>query len=106
MDQFKNIHFIGIGGIGISALAYLSLAEGKKVTGSDGALSSLIDNLIEDGAHITIGHDADNVTDDTELVVYTEAIDQGTNPEFLRAKELGLPVLSYFEALGQVSRTN
>jgi UDP-N-acetylmuramate--alanine ligase len=105
MDNFKNIHFIGIGGIGISALAYLSLAEGKKVTGSDSISSTLIDNLIEGGAHIVIGHNADNVTDDTELVVYTEAIDQGTNPELLRAKELRIPVLSYFEALGQVSRT-
>ncbi|MBN2095969.1 UDP-N-acetylmuramate--L-alanine ligase [Candidatus Peregrinibacteria bacterium] len=105
MQDYKKIHFIGIGGIGISALAYLSLAEGKQVTGSDVAESALLDDLRKEGAAITIGHDGDLVTDDTELVVYTEAIDPLTNPEYQRAKKLGLPLLSYFQALGQVSRT-
>ena len=105
MNNYKSIHFIGIGGIGISALAYLALKEGKKVTGSDSVGSVLIDSLIEDGADITIGHSADNVSEDTELAVYTEAIDRKSNPEYLRAKELGIPAISYFEALGQISRT-
>lgn len=105
MDQYKKIHFIGIGGIGISALAYLALAEGKKVTGSDSGATALTDDLVESGAHISIGHSVDNVNEDTELVVYTEAIDTENNPEFKKAKEMGIPVLSYFEALGQVSRT-
>ncbi|MBU1017908.1 UDP-N-acetylmuramate--L-alanine ligase [Patescibacteria group bacterium] len=104
MQDYKKIHFIGIGGIGISALAYLSLAEGKRVTGSDVADSALLDDLRENGAMITIGHDGDLVTDDTELVVYTEAIDPASNPEYQKAKELGIPLLSYFQALGQVSR--
>ncbi|HEY5139577.1 MAG TPA: Mur ligase domain-containing protein, partial [Methylococcales bacterium] len=105
MEHFRKIHFIGIGGIGISSLAYLSLAEGKRVTGSDATGSALTDDLMEEGADIYIGHNADNVTDDTELAIYTEAIDQENNPEFLRAKEMGIPVLSYFEALGQIART-
>ena len=105
MKNYKKIHFIGIGGIGISALAYLSLAEGKHVTGSDIMNSDLIDDLRYTGAHISIGHDGMNVTEETELVVYTEAIDHKNNPEYKKAKEMGIPVLSYFQALGQISRT-
>ncbi len=105
MENYKKIHFIGIGGIGISALAYLALAEGKRVTGSDVASSDLIDDLRHNGAHISIGHDGKNVAEDIELVVYTEAIDHENNPEYKKAKEMGIPVLSYFQALGQVSRT-
>lgn len=105
MEHFRKIHFIGIGGIGISSLAYMALTEGKKVTGSDSGATALTDDLIENGAHISISHSADNVNEDTELVVYTEAIDIKTNPEYKKAKDMGVPVLSYFEALGQVSRT-
>ena len=105
MKKYKSIHFIGIGGIGISALAYLALAEGKHVTGSDVASSDLIDDLQHNGAHISIGHDGGNVTEETELVVYTEAIDHENNPEYKKAKEMGISVLSYFQALGQISRT-
>jgi len=105
MKQYKNIHFIGIGGIGISALAYLALEEGKKVSGSDSVASALTDDLIEKGAHMSIGHDENYVDENTELVIYTEAIDKKNNPEYLRALDLGIPTLSYFEALGQISRT-
>ncbi len=105
MEDYKKIHFIGIGGIGISALAYLSLAEGKQVTGSDVADSALLDDLHKNGATVIVGHDGDLVTEDTDLVVYTEAIDPLADPEYQKAKTLGIPLLSYFQALGQVSRT-
>jgi len=105
MQKYKKIHFIGIGGIGISALAYLSLAEGKSVTGSDSVESDLINDLKINGAHISIGHSGRNVSEDVELVVYTEAIDREENAEYMMAKKLNIPTLSYFEALGQISRT-
>ena len=105
MQNYQQVHFIGIGGIGISALAYLALEEGKKVTGSDIADSALINDLQKNGAHISIGHDNRNIIDDTELVIYSEAIDPDTNPEYLKAKSMGLPLLSYFQALGQISKT-
>lgn len=105
MQNYKKIHFIGIGGIGISSLAYLSLEEEKHITGSDSVNSDLIDDLRDSGAHVSIGHDGQNVTEDTELVIYTEAIDRENNPEYQRAKDLDIPTLSYFEALGQISRT-
>lgn len=103
MLVFDKIHFIGIGGIGISALASWALAEGKKVTGSDASDSALIADLKTQGAKISIGHFSENVGADVELVVYTEAIDSNTNPELGRAKELGIPTLSYFQALGKIS---
>lgn len=82
----------------------MSLFEGKKVTGSDSCGSALIDDLRLSGAVIFDGHKAENLDEDTELVVYTEAIDKTFNPEFLRAHELQIPVLSYFQALGEVSQ--
>ena len=105
MQDYQQIHFIGIGGIGISALAYLALNEGKNVTGSDIADSALIDDLRKNGASIHIGHDGRNLPENTELVIFSEAIDQKTNTEYLKAKSMGLPLLSYFQALGELSKT-
>ena len=105
MKDCRQIHFIGIGGIGISALAYLALDEGKKVTGSDIADSALIGDLRKNGAHISIGHDGKHVSEGTELVIYSEAIDLNANPEYLKAKSMGLPLLSYSQALGEISQT-
>jgi len=105
MEHFRQIHFIGIGGIGISALAYLALAEGKKVAGSDVTDSALLEDLRQNGARISIGHNKKNVTDDVELVIYTEAINPESNPEYQETKKREIPVLSYFEALGQISQT-
>ncbi len=103
MLNAQNIHFIGIGGIGISALAYWALHDGATVSGSDASDSPLLEDLRKQGATIFIGHKTENVGKDVELVLYTEAIDFNTNPEYLRAKELGIPTMSYFQALGKIS---
>jgi len=103
MLNVKNIHFIGLGGIGISALAFWALNDGATVSGSDVSDSALLEDLRGQGATIFIGHKAENIGKGVELVIYTEAIDFKTNPEYLKAKELGVPVLSYFQALGKIS---
>lgn len=105
MQNHKNIHFIGIGGIGISSLAYLALQEGKTVSGSDVVGSALVDDLRASGADVTMGHAAENISAETELVIYSGAIDKKTNPEYQQARAMGVTVLSYFEALGQLTRT-
>lgn len=102
--NMRHVHFIGIGGIGISALAYLALAEGQRVTGSDCSRSVLIEDLEANGAYIVDGHSEKNVSNDVDKVIYSEAIDRSANPEYLKAKELGIPTMSYFEALGELSR--
>lgn len=103
LDNFRHIHFIGIGGSGISALAYLALAHGLKVSGSDIAANPTTENLKKEGAHIYIGHSKENLDELCELVIYSEAIDRGGNPEYLEAYKRKMQTLSYFEALGQLS---
>lgn len=106
MKNSKHIHFIGIGGSGISALAHLCVHYSKKVTGSDTGKGQILDQLRSKGITIFNQHSADHLTDEVDLVIYSEAIDKKSNPEWKRAEELNVRSLSYFEALGQLSRTH
>lgn len=83
-------HFIGIGGIGMSALARILLKKGCIVTGSDSKQSAMTDALEKEGAEVFIGHKEDNVNQGT--IVYSSAIGE-KNSEFVKAKKLGLPIL-------------
>ena len=96
-----HVHFIGIGGISMSGLASILLKEGFTVSGSDARASELTSLLEENGAHIMIGQSADNITEGTEVVVYTAAI-HPDNPEYARAVSLGLPMLSRAQLLGEI----
>jgi UDP-N-acetylmuramate--alanine ligase len=87
-----KIHFIGVGGIGMSGLAAVSLAKGNAVTGSDLEGNNLIEELCRQGARISRGHDADNVEDDVNLIVRSACICDD-NPEVIRGKEMGIPVI-------------
>lgn len=87
----------------MSALAQLYLHEGHTVTGSDRDHSPTTDLLEKKGVSIVYGQSADNVPTDADLVVYSDAI-HADNPERVRATELGIRQISYFEALGEVSR--
>ncbi|MGO1235478.1 MAG: UDP-N-acetylmuramate--L-alanine ligase [Microbacterium gubbeenense] len=96
-DEIRAVHFIGIGGSGISGLARMFLGAGIPVSGSDRAESQNTGDLVELGATVHIGHDAANLGD-VDTVVYTGAI-WPENPEFLAAKERGLSVLHRSQAL-------
>ncbi len=98
-----KIHCIGIGGIGVSALAQYYLEKGHQVSGSDLAASELTDYLQKKGIGIMIGQKPENISGDFDLVIYSPAVKQ-ENPEFKKAKELNLDVQSYPEALGQLTR--
>ncbi|MFN3692492.1 MAG: UDP-N-acetylmuramate--L-alanine ligase [Candidatus Paceibacteria bacterium] len=100
----KHIHFIGIGGIGMSALARFWQHEGAVVTGSDREPSLITKGLEDLGIVIDYEQKAENVSSrkDLELVVYTEAMPKD-HPEMMAARELGVPMVNYFEALGQVA---
>lgn len=104
LDTIHHIHFIGIGGSGVSSLAYLAQAKGLKVTGSDVAESPVTGKLRNEGITVFIGHEAKQLGELTELVVYSEAIDREKNPEFLEAEKRGIRTLSYFSAIGEISR--
>ncbi|OGY41878.1 MAG: UDP-N-acetylmuramate--L-alanine ligase [Candidatus Buchananbacteria bacterium RBG_13_36_9] len=104
ITKLKKIHIIGIGGIGISAVAKLLLNQDKIVTGSDLNDSDIIGTLKNFGAKIKIGpHKAENVTKDINLVIYTDAVPED-NPERVQAKKLKIENLSYFQFLGQFSK--
>jgi UDP-N-acetylmuramate--alanine ligase len=98
----RKVHMVGIGGIGMSALAQLLLDRGIRVTGSDRAGSPVTELLGGKGIEVLMPQHAANVPYDAELVVYTEAVAED-NPERERARELGIPERSYFEMLGIVS---
>lgn len=100
-NQPIHIHFIGIGGISMSGLAEILLEEHFTVSGSDAKESDLTRHLEHMGVQIFYGQKAENIIDGIDLVVYTAAISE-TNPEFARAKEMGLPMLSRAELLGQI----
>ena len=97
------VHFIGIGGISMSGLAEILLEEGFHISGSDAKESALTDALEKKGARIYYGQRASNISGSTDVVVYTAAI-HPDNPEFSRAKELGIPMLTRAELLGQIMR--
>lgn len=99
----KKAYFIGIGGIGMSALAQLMADHGWHVTGSDREASPTTELLEKKNIGVVIGQTPENVPTDAELVVYTEAAWED-NPERMRAKELGLRQISYFEGLGEVAK--
>lgn len=103
LNTIKNVHFVGIGGIGISAIARMMLAEGKVVTGQDMQDSEIIHDLEKAGAKIMVGQSIENIPSDTELVVYTIAIEYYDPELFKKLKEGNVPIRSYPEMLGIVS---
>jgi UDP-N-acetylmuramate--alanine ligase len=101
----EKIHFIGIGGIGISSLAQYYLASGAKISGSDISSSEITDYLKKKGAKILIGQKKDNISKDVSLVIYTPAI-ANANPELKEAKRLKIKTISYPKALGELTKTH
>ncbi len=99
--ESKTIHFIGIGGIGVSALARFFRARGAEVSGSDRADFDGAKDLEKRGIKIYTKHAAENVPAHAEAVVYSSAIPEN-NPELALAKEKGIPQLDYVEALGKI----
>jgi len=99
----RKIHFIGIGGIGVSALAQYYLALEWKVSGSDLKESETTDFLKKKGARIFSGrHKKENVSKGTDLAVYSPAV-RKDNPELKKAREMKIKCQSYPEALGEIS---
>ncbi|MBI5878955.1 MAG: UDP-N-acetylmuramate--L-alanine ligase [Chloroflexi bacterium] len=91
LASFNRIHFIGIGGAGLSAIARTLVEQGKQVSGSDQAASAQTTALAALGARISIGQRAENLAD-AELVVISSAVREN-NPELAAARAAGLPVI-------------
>jgi UDP-N-acetylmuramate--alanine ligase len=100
MKEYKTIHFIGIGGISMSALAQIMLDRGAKISGSDITKSNITDLLERKGAEIFIGHKENNLKD-VDLVVYTSAIGED-NPEYMKASANNIPLMERAVFLGKL----
>lgn len=98
------VHFIGIGGAGMSGIAQLFVAAGITVTGSDIRATETVEALRANGVQITIGHAAANVGTADTLVV-TGAIAED-NPEYVAAREYGLPIVHRAQALAWLTRSH
>lgn len=103
-EKYKRIHFIGIGGIGVSAVARMFKAQGKEITGSDMYDSEIVDDLKKEGIKIFVGHDKSNIHEGVDLVIHTIAIPE-SNPELTYAHEAGIKTMTYPEVLGELSKT-
>lgn len=99
----KKVYFIGIGGIGMSALAQMLQHDGAEVSGSDREESPVTELLEKKGIRVAIGQKTENVPQDADGVVYSDSVPEG-NPERMRVRELHIPSLSYFQMLGEVSK--
>lgn len=104
--EIKKAYFIGIGGIGMSALAQMLRHDGAAVSGSDRDASPVTELLESKGIRVAIGQKVENVPADADVVVYSDAVVEGSEgfPERARARELGIRELSYFAMLGEVSK--
>ena len=102
-SSIKKLHFVGIGGIGMSGIAEILLDEGFTVTGSDRAESENTDRLAGLGVKIAIGHAAANVDPDADVLVYSSAVGPD-NPEIVEAQARKIPVIRRAEMLAEVMR--
>ena len=99
--KINNIFFVGIGGIGMSGIAELLMNLKFSVSGSDISENENVKRLRGMGVDIRIGHNINNVTNDIDVLVYSSAVSL-ENPEIMRAKQKGIPVIRRAEMLGEL----
>jgi UDP-N-acetylmuramate--alanine ligase len=104
LNTIKHVHFIGIGGIGVSAIARMMMHDGKVVSGQDMQDSEIIHDLQKAGAEIKIGQSFENIPEDTDLIVYTIAIENYDPELFEKLKAQNITIRSYPQMLGIVSK--
>ncbi|HOV21858.1 MAG TPA: UDP-N-acetylmuramate--L-alanine ligase [bacterium] len=102
-ERVKRVHIIGIGGIGVSGLAYILLKEGKIISGSDTNLTPITKALEKKGVKIFSPQREENITKDIELIIYSQAIFPD-NPEYKKGKQLKIPMMSYPEGVGAIMK--
>lgn len=101
VNKPRKIHFIGIGGVGMSGIALVAKLRGVTVSGSDMKESRATKRLVDAGIDVMIGHDAGNLADDLDAVVISSAIPE-KNPELAEARRRGIPVWHRSQALASL----
>jgi UDP-N-acetylmuramate--alanine ligase len=102
-SSIRKVHFVGIGGIGMSGIAEILIDQGFSITGSDKAVSDNTERLETLGAKVYIGHVKENVEADVDALVYSSAVTPD-NPEVVEAQRRGIPVIRRAEMLAEVMR--
>src|SRR3990167_3120012 len=97
----RNVHFVGIGGIGMSGLARVLLRMGYRISGSDLELNSLTQELMRMGARVAEGHRASNIPEEADVAVYSSSISKD-NPEIAAAGKRKIPVIHRAQALAEL----
>src|SRR5262252_6469594 len=97
--RYQQVHFVGIGGVGMSGLAEVILTLGYRVTGSDAKRSEAVERL---GAKVHVGHAAGHI-EGAHVVVYSSAVARD-NPELQAARQRGIPVIPRAEMLAELMR--
>lgn len=100
----QHVHFIGIGGAGMSGLAEILLARGIKVSGSDLVRSEKTDELKTLGATLYINHREKNIIHDVDLIVFTSAVKNSNNPELLEAESRNIRTIRRADFLGELTK--
>jgi len=103
LSKIKKVHLIGIGGIGMSAIAKLMLKIGAEVSGSDSEDSETLQDLKNMGVTTYVKHDEKNIQENTELIIYSLAVSEN-NQERIKAKKLGIAGMSYPQFLWMLSK--
>ena len=99
--KIKNVFFVGIGGIGMSGIAELLLNLGFNVSGSDINENDNVKRLKNLNIDVKIGHSPSNINQDTDVLVYSSAVPI-ENPEIVRARQKGIPIIRRAEMLGEL----
>ena len=102
MRRIQRIHFVGIGGSGMSGIAEVLLNQGYLISGSDINLSATVKRLKSVGMEIFLGHDKDNI-EGADVIVKSSAV-TWENPEIAAAHQLGIPVVRRAEMLAELMR--
>lgn len=104
LNKYKKIYFLGIGGIGVSAIARMMKADGKEVSGRDAAESEITKGLQREGISVTIGPNTSDIPSGTELVVYSRAFEVADQHVLDQMRDTGVAILSYPEVLTIISK--
>ena len=103
-DNFSKLHFIGIGGVGMSGLARIASTQGIRVSGSDMKSSRFTDQLEKSWIPVSIGHDAKNVPEGSDVTVVVSTAIMDDNPELVEAKRRGLKIIHRAQLLSYLGR--
>lgn len=103
LSKHKNIHFVGIGGISMSGLAEILKSMGYNISGSDNKKSDRTKRLESIGIKVYIGHKSDNISENTDLIVYTNAVHED-NDELIEGKKRNIEIIDRAELLGTLMK--